>query len=191
MPVTVLDDHPALLVVDLQRGTTRNPFASPVEGVIANAAALARSFRARSLPVALAVMDLAAATPGRSDVGGRPSSLPADFTDLVPEMDPVASDIRVTKRTWSCFAGTPLHALLQERGVTQVIIAGVATSFGVESTARQAYDLGYNVVLPTDAMTDIRAESHDNSVSRVFPILGQTGTTSDILALAESWQPAQ
>jgi nicotinamidase-related amidase len=69
--------------------------------------------------------------------------------------------------------------------VTQVIIVGLATSFGVESTARQAYDLGYNVVLVTDAMSDMRAEAHDNSVSRIFPILGETGTTGDILGLTQ------
>jgi len=156
MPVTALDDRPALIVVDLQRGTTRNPTVHPIADIIANASALARSFRAGGLPVALATYDLGAATPGRSDMG-----------------------------TWSCFASTPLHALLQERAVTQVVISGIATSFGVESTARHAYDLGYNVVLATDAMTDLRAEAHDNSVSRIFPVLGETGTTCDILALAQ------
>jgi isochorismate hydrolase len=75
---------------------------------------------------------------------------------------------------------------LKERGVTQVVIAGVATSFGVESTARQAYDDGYNVTLAIDAMTDVRAESHEHSVTRVFPVLGETGSTADILALLDA-----
>ncbi|MET0860021.1 MAG: isochorismatase family protein, partial [Microbacterium sp.] len=69
-----------------------------------------------------------------------------------------------------------------ERGVTQVVLAGVATSFGVESTARGAYDLGYNVVVATDAITDLRMESHDASVTRVFPVLALTGSTAEIIA---------
>lgn len=185
MPVTVLDDHPALLVVDLQQGTTRGPSAHAMADIIANAASLARSFRAQGLPVALATMDLAAATAGRSELGGRPATVPADFASLVPELKPADTDIQVTRRTWSCFTSTPLHDLLRERAVTQVVIAGLATSFGVESTARQAYDLGYNVVLAIDAMTDPRPEAHDNSVTRIFPILGETATTSDILSLVE------
>jgi len=184
MPVTALDDRPALIVVDLQRGTTRNPTVHPIADIIANASALARSFREGGLPVALATYDLGAAAPGRSDMGGRPATLPPDFAELVPELTAAADDMVVTRRTWSCFAGTPLHALLQERAVTQVVISGIATSFGVESTARHAYDLGYNVVLAIDAMTDMRAEAHDNSVSRIFPILGETGATSDIIALS-------
>ena len=67
-----------------------------------------------------------------------------------------------------------------------MVIAGVATSFGVESTARQAYDAGYNVTLAIDAMTDLRAESHEHSVTRVFPVLGETGSTADILALLDA-----
>jgi nicotinamidase-related amidase len=65
------------------------------------------------------------------------------------------------------------------------VITGVATASGVESTARQAYDLGYNVTLAIDAMTDRRAEAHDYSITRVFPRLGQTGATRDIIALLD------
>jgi nicotinamidase-related amidase len=183
VPVTVLDEVPALVVVDLQRGTSRNPFFSPVADVTARTAALARAFREKELPVVLAAFDFGAAETGRADVGGRPAALPADSTELVPELEPGTADIRLIKRTWSCFVGTPLHELLQERGVTQVVVAGVATSFGVESTARDAYDLGYNVVLPVDAMTDIRAEAHENSVTRIFPVLAETGTADDVLGL--------
>lgn len=62
----------------------------------------------------------------------------------------------------------------------------MATSIGVESTARSAYDLGYNVVLVTDAMTDRTPEAHDNSVSRIFPRLGETATTAEVLKLLGS-----
>lgn len=93
-------------------------------------------------------------------------------------------DLIITRRTWNAFAGTDLDATLSALGVSQVVIVGVATSFGVESTARHAYDHGYNVVLATDAMTDLRAEAHEHSVTRIFPLIGQTGTTAEIVALA-------
>ena len=67
--------------------------------------------------------------------------------------------------------------------MTQVVVVGIATTMGVESTARAAHEHGYDVVLAIDAMTDFTAEAHDNSVQRIFPALGETGTTDDILAL--------
>jgi len=89
----------------------------------------------------------------------------------------------VTKRTWGAFASTDLEAQLKGRGVTQVVIAGVATGTGVESTARQAYEQGFNVTLAIDAMTDMRPEAHDYSIRNVFPRLGETGTTAELLDL--------
>ena len=65
------------------------------------------------------------------------------------------------------------------------MIAGIATSIGVESTARQAHEFGFNVTLATDAMTDMRPEAHENSVQRIFPRLGETATTDEILALLD------
>lgn len=87
--------------------------------------------------------------------------------------------------TWSAFTGTELAEHLASRGVTQLVIAGLATSFGVESTARQAYDLGLHVVLAVDAMSDMRAEAHENSVVRIFPLIGQTATAAEIVALVQ------
>jgi len=68
-------------------------------------------------------------------------------------------------------------------GVTQVVIAGVATSIGVESTARQAYELGFNVTLAVDAMTDMSLDSHVNSITRIVPRLGETGMTREIIEI--------
>ncbi len=70
--------------------------------------------------------------------------------------------------------------------MTQIVLCGVATSIGVESTARFASELGYNVTLITDAMTDMNAEAHDNSVQRIFPRLGETGTVQDVIALLDA-----
>jgi nicotinamidase-related amidase len=65
--------------------------------------------------------------------------------------------------------------------VTQIFLTGVATSAGVESTARSAYDLGYHVVLVVDAMTDLNAEAHRHTVERIFPRIGETETTERVL----------
>jgi hypothetical protein len=79
------------------------------------------------------------------------------------------------------FIGTNLHEYLRQRRVTQVFIAGLATSLGVESTARSAYDYGYNVVIMVDAVTDRDADVHRNSVERIFPRLAEVVTTDDVL----------
>uniref|UniRef100_UPI0039B05B6B isochorismatase family protein n=1 Tax=Vibrio hibernica TaxID=2587465 RepID=UPI0039B05B6B len=74
---------------------------------------------------------------------------------------------------------------LKAQGVTQVVVVGVATSIGVESTARQAFEAGYNVTLATDAMTDLNLDTHNNSVNLIFPRIAETGSTQDILSFIE------
>ena len=112
--------------------------------------------------------------------------MPADFADLLPDLSRQPQDHVVTKRTWGAFTGSDLEAYLTDAGVTQVVLCGVATSIGVESTARQAFEAGFNVTLAVDAMTDLRAEAHENSLARIFPRLGETGSTDEILALLEA-----
>ena len=147
----------------------------------ARAARLADTFRRRGLLVAL--VNVAGVAPGRTEQARPGGALPEGWTELVPELEPQPQDHRLTRRTWGAFASTDLLDRLRREGVTQVVIAGIATSIGVESTARQAYEFGFNVTLATDAMTDRSAEAHNNSVSRIFPRLGETGTTNEILQL--------
>jgi nicotinamidase-related amidase len=100
-------------------------------------------------------------------------------------LDRQPSDIAITKRSWGAFATTDLEAQLKTRGVTQVVVAGVATSVGVEATARQAYEQELNVTLALDAMTDIREEAHEYSIGNVFPRISETGSTQEIISLLE------
>jgi nicotinamidase-related amidase len=88
------------------------------------------------------------------------------------------------------FTGTDLEEYLRGADVTQVVVAGIATSAGVESTARQAHELGFNVALAVDAMTDLDADAHNNSVARIFPRLGETGTTQQLIGLLDARPPA-
>jgi nicotinamidase-related amidase len=109
--------------------------------------------------------------------------MPAGWTDLIPELKRQPSDHVVTKRTRGAFTNTGLEQHLRQAGVTQVVVVGVSTSSGVESTARQAHELGFHVVLVTDAMTDTDADAHHNSVVRIFPKMSETGTTEQLLDL--------
>jgi nicotinamidase-related amidase len=183
MTTTTLDSHTALIVIDLQKGIVSYPSAHPVSAVIERAGALAAAFRGYDLPVILVNVD--AGAPGRTDLNRSLRDLPEGWADLVPELDAQPRDIRVTKHTWGAFASTDLEARLKALDITQVVVIGVSTSIGVESTARQAYELGFNVTLAIDAMTDGNAEAHDNSVTRIFPRLGETGSTQDILDLLD------
>ena len=181
VPVTALDPKTALIVVDLQKGIVGSPFIHPVAGVIEHTQALLAAFRELHLPVVL--VNVAGGAPGRTEQPRRPATLPEGFTDLILELDHRPNDIAVTKRTWGAFASTDLEAQLKAHGVTQVVITGVATGTGVEATARQAYEAGFNVTLATDAMTDVRPEAHAYSLAHVFPRLGETGTTQEIINL--------
>ena len=178
MPLTKLDDTSALVVIDLQKGIVGLPCAHPADEIVGRAAKLAGAFRARGLPVVL--VNVAGRAPGRTEMQFN-FTPPADWTELVPELDRQPSDYTVTKQQIGAFYGTALEQILRRHGVTQVVLAGVATSSGVEATARNAYDHGYNVTLVVDAMTDLSADAHRHSVETIFPRLGETATTDDVI----------
>ncbi len=184
MPITQLDPGAALIVIDLQKGIVGLPTVHPATEIIARSAQLAHAFRERGLPVVLVNVDGRA--PGRTEAGPPKFAFPADWSELVPEMDPQPTDLRVTKQRWGAFLGTNLNDLLRERGVTQIFLAGIATSAGVESTARGAYDYGYNVVFVTDAMTDRNADVHRLVVEQILPRMGETDTTENVLNLLQA-----
>jgi nicotinamidase-related amidase len=180
MPVTTLDPKTALVVIDLQKGVVAIPTVHPMATVVANAAKLAHAFRRRGAPVAL--VNVAGGAPGRTDIQRPPMAFPPDWTELAPELEVQPTDLLVTKYSVGAFYGTSLELHLRRHGVTQIVLCGVATSSGVEATARGAFDRGYHVTLVTDAMTDRVAEAHTHSVERIFPRLGECGLTVDVLA---------
>ncbi len=185
MSLTKLDEVCALVVIDLQKGVAGMAGAPhPMSEIIDRSARLAHAFRERELPVVL--VNVSGMAPGRTDAPRPNYSFPSDWTDLVPELDEQASDHLITKQRWGAFLGTGLDDYLRLRGVTQIVLTGVATSIGVESTARSAYDLGYNVALVTDAMTDRDAEAHRYSVEKIFPRLGETALTHDVMQLLKT-----
>ncbi len=181
MTITAIDPKTALLVIDLQKGLLAYPTLRPLPEIVTRAAELATAFRRHGLPVVL--VNAAARAPGRTD---QPRNAPvhgADWLEFVPELRQRPDDLVITKKAPGAFGDSSLAADLRARGVTQVVIVGVSTSNGVEATARGAFDLGFNVTLPIDAMTDMNLESHGHSTERIFPRIAETGTCADVLAL--------
>lgn len=179
MPLSTVDDRVALIVVDLQQGLLGLPTVTPLADAIARTAELAAAFRSRHLPVVLVATD--GSPPGRSDVSLRIVDAPAGFADPVDELGVTDTDVRVVKRGWSAFHGTGLDEALAESGVTQVVLTGVATSLGVESTARAAHELGYHVVIVRDAVVDIDADAHASSLRASLPALAEIDDTAAVL----------
>jgi nicotinamidase-related amidase len=179
MPLTQLDPTAALVIIDLQKGIVGLNTIHPATEIVSRSAQLARAFRERNLPVVL--VNVAGRAPGRIQTQFN-FSPPPDWTELAPELDRQPGDYTVTKLQIGAFYGTALEQILRRRGVTQVFLTGISTSAGVEATARQAYDQGYNVVLVTDAMTDRDADAHQHSTENVFPRIGEITTTDEALA---------
>ena len=184
MALTTLDPTPALVVIDLQKGIVPALKDVPVSPFVRRAARLATAFRRRDLPVVL--VNVTGRAPGRTDAnrsGAGGAAFPPEWSELVDELDVRPTDHLITKRRRNAFHDTGLDTLLRDLGATQVVLAGISTSGGVESTARAAYDYGYHVVLATDAMSDPDADAHRNSIERVFPKIGETATTAEITDL--------
>jgi nicotinamidase-related amidase len=182
MTLTILDARTALVIIDLQRGVVGLPSVHPMGKIVANSSELAAAFRAHGLPVVL--VNGAGAPAGRTERSAAGGAVrPEGWDVLIPELNQQPTDHLVTKHTRGAFTGTDLEEYLKAEGVTQVVLAGVATGSGVESTARHAHELGFNVTLAVDAMTDMSAEVHENSVQRIFPGIGETGTTREVLDL--------
>src|ERR1700712_350408 len=148
MPVTQLDAKTALVVIDLQTGIAGMDGLAPnsAQDVIARSVELIGAFRARDLPVVL--VNVNAQPPGRTEVPPRfDGEIPEEWTRLIPELNRQPEDIFVTKRSRGALATTDLEQQLRDRGVTQIVLCGIATSAGVESTAREAHERGFHVTL--------------------------------------------
>lgn len=174
----------ALVVIDLQKGivsTPTEPHASAA--VVANAARIARAFRQRSMPVYLVrvVRTRGAMLQPVADQAPPAGDPPPDWSEIVSEMGPEPTDIVITKRQWGAFYGTDLELRLRRGGIRTLVLTGIATTYGVQSTARVAYEYGYQQVFVEDAMSDRSRESHHASVEYVLKRLGRVRNTDEIL----------
>lgn len=182
--ITELDKKTALILIDLQKGIVGFPLAHPVEGILTNAAKLVDAFRKAGLPIVYVNVNPAGAKWTTSRKDPAPASnivFKEDWAEIVAEVNAQPDDIFITKHTWGAFFETALDEELTKREITGIVIGGISTSIGVEGTARQASERGYNITFVTDAMTDMVATAHENSLKAIFPRMGETGTTDDVI----------
>jgi nicotinamidase-related amidase len=175
----------ALVVIDLQKGIVSSPTEPHASAtVVANTARLARAFRQRGMPVFLVrvVRTRGAMLQPVADTAPPSGDSPPDWSEIVPEMGPEPTDVVITKRQWGAFYGTDLELRLRRGGTRTLVMTGIATTYGVQSTARVAYEYGYQQVFAEDAMSDRARESHQASVEYVLKRLGRVRSTDQILA---------
>ena len=177
----------ALVLIDLQRGIVGNdvaPYSSA--DVVARGAKLAEKFR--ELGGMVVLVRVAFSEDGRDmlkpETDNAPTSFerPANWSELMPEVGPKEGDLVITKHQWGAFYGTELDLQLRRRGVKTIVIAGISTNFGVESTARNAFELGYNLIFAEDAMAGMSAEAHAFPVKHIFPRIGKIRSTEQVLS---------
>jgi nicotinamidase-related amidase len=183
---TSLDPATALVLIDLQHGITALPTAHPAEEILARCARMADAFRANDK---LVVATRVAFARDRGDVIGTRTAGTAtdlrsvpDYGDLRTEVGLSDRDIMVTKHGWNAFYGTELDLELRRRRVTGIVLAGISTSIGVESTARAANERGYELTIVTDAVTDTDEGAHLNSLRAIFPRIAELATTEETLS---------
>jgi nicotinamidase-related amidase len=175
----------ALVLIDLQNFNVNGETAPhKPETVVGNAVLLAGEMRDRGAMVIYVrvLVDQLLSLP--ADAPMRPPGTPAPPPEAVhfaPDAQIQATDIVVTKRQWGAFYGTELDQLLRRRRIKTIILGGIATNFGVESTARAAYDIGYEIVFAEDAMSAKKAEAHLASVDGAFRTMGRVRSTREII----------
>jgi nicotinamidase-related amidase len=183
----------ALVLIDLQKGIAGRPVEPHTgQSVVEKAAALGRKFA--EVRGTIVVVNVAFS----SDGAGRlvqpvdapmqlpPGGFPADFSDFVPEIAALPANVVITKRQWGAFHGTELDLQLRRRGITTIVLGGIATNIGVESTAREAWQHNYAVVIAEDACSSMSTEFHRFAVENIFPRIARVRSTAEILTALSS-----
>ena len=177
----------ALVIIDLQKGIASmdrklEPYSA--SDVVANAAKIASTFRQKKgflVPVHVSSQDGGDMLHPITDQQGWGGSRSNDWVDFVPELGVGGNDHVVTKHQWGAFFGTDLDLQLRRRGIGTIVLCGISTNIGVETTAREAYQLGYNQIFAEDAMSAISKEEHESAVKYIFPRIGLVRKTQEIL----------
>ncbi len=177
----------AVVVIDLQKGIVSMPSQpySPQE-VIANTSRILSDAREKQMPVFLVRVtpskDLKDALIPAAEITFQMKKFNPDWSEYVSELKIQKTDFLITKHQWGAFYGTELDLQLRRRGIKTIILCGISTNIGVESTARFAYELGYNQIFPEDAMAARSKEEHEASLKYIFPRLGLIRKTDAVCA---------
>lgn len=175
----------ALILIDLQKGIVgRETKPHTSAKVVENAVRLVKKFRENGMPIFFVHVDFTSGLPlkVKTDASLSRGQIPDDWSDFVPELGVTDKDHIVTKHQWGAFYGTQLEQQLRRMGIDTIILGGIATTYGVESTARFAYEFGFNQVFPEDAMSDMSGESHRISIEYVLKRIGLVRSTDEILS---------
>lgn len=175
----------ALVLIDLQGAiVARDTAPYKAFDVIARAAKLAEAMRAAGGTVVYVHVLIGEFAHRITDEQRppMPAQLPPGATEIVPEAGMQSGDILIAKRQWGAFEGTSLDQQLRRKSIDTIIMGGIATNMGVESTARAAQDIGYQLVFAEDAMTSMTAEMHEFSVKKIFPRMGRVRSSEQIIA---------
>lgn len=179
-----LDPSATLVILDVQALTLPNARAVPADSLIERIRTIADGFRASGRAVAYVI---STGTPGgRTDLGSGARRWPEGALSVPDEIRPDDGDQLYRRAAWGAFAGTALQEDLRRRGSKQLVVVGLATTFGVESTVRAAYDLGFEVIVPVDAVSGPDPQAHDLALRSTFPLLARTVSADDLIAALES-----
>lgn len=179
----------ALVIIDLQKGITARELAPySAKQVIESCARIGKRCDALGVPVVLVHVSYAPDGADRlkqsvdSPMSAAATSVPPDWAEFVPEIGILRSSIVITKRQWGAFHGTELDLQLRRRGIDTIVLGGIATNFGVESTAREAWQHGYSVVVAEDACTSMAADMHAFSIEKILPRISRVRSTEEIVS---------
>ncbi len=178
------DSSAALIIIDLQRGITgRDVAPHDANEVVASAAKLIQAFRGAHLPVVFVRVSPGPETMLKPLVDDPVSLGPPQpgWDELDPRLGRSESDVVVTKQNWGAFYGTDLDLQLRRRGITRIVLCGIATNIGVESTARDAYERNYKLLFAEDAMAAMSPQEHEHSCRVIFPRIGIVRSTAQIV----------
>jgi nicotinamidase-related amidase len=179
-------DKTAIVVIDLQKGIASmptEPYLSKV--VIENTTKLLKEFRKNNMPVFLVhvtpSIDMKDALRPTSETSFQRSNFDPSWSEFLPELNIQQSDFLITKHQWGAFYGTELDLQLRRRKIETIVLCGIATNFGVESTARFAYEFGFNQIFVEDAMAARSKDEHNFPIKYIFPRLGLIRNTEQVL----------
>lgn len=171
----------ALVLIDLQKGIVTMPGGNEV---VEKAVQLIDLFRQKNgfiSFVRVSFLDGKEALTPLIEQTPPATKRSEDWDVLSPQLNVTDKDYVVTKRQWGAFFGTDLDIQLRRRGIETIVLCGIATNIGVESTAREAFQYGYNQIFITDAMTTFSQEAHDATLKFIFPRIGKLRTTEEFL----------
>ena len=176
----------ALILIDLQQGIVgRETAPHSAADVVKRGAQLAARCRAKGATVVYVNVDIAKylrLPTDKSMMDPNAPPPPPSASELVPEAGFQAGDLKITKRQWGAFFGTDLEQQLRQRGIKTILLGGISTNYGVESTARAAAGLGFALIVVEDATASSSAELHRFPYEHIFPRLGRVRSTAEVLA---------